>query len=74
MKKGYAESVMTVSVEQFSKLAFKLPDTIADGSDFEQASCLLLAPFCFILYINGARYHPGDNSTDLIRRSHFKIE
>lgn len=63
---------MTLTVEQFSRQLFKLPDRIVDSRQVEKTSWIIPALICDMRYTNAASYLSRDITTDLVKRSHQK--
>lgn len=70
-KKTYG-GVMPVTVGQFSKWPFQIPDTIICGMAVEQTSRISPAPIYCMKYINEASYLLGDSSTEMVKGTHLR--
>lgn len=70
LKKTKGEGVPAVTVNLFSKWAFKIPDTVSHAKDAMQSTWIVPAPGCSIRYINTCRYRAGHKSTNMLRRVH----
>lgn len=71
-EKPYKERVLEVSGEQFLEPALNITDTIAYEKRFGLTAWIATASYCCIWYINYGKYHPGDKTPDLFRRSHLR--
>lgn len=48
VKKGYERGVSMMLVEQFAKLALKIPYTIVERNGAEQTPLMMSAPLCYM--------------------------
>lgn len=65
----YGKGVIAVTVERFSKSALKMSDTTVDGRSIERTAWIFSAPFCYMRYIDDARYLLRDKTPGMVRKS-----
>lgn len=68
LEKKCGEGVIAENVEQFSKSAFTILDTISDGKVVERTAWIIPALLCSMQYINDAEYLPRNRTPDTVKQ------
>lgn len=73
LNKRYGKGVLVVNVEQSSKWAFKISNTVVGGKCVERTAWIVPVPFCRMCHSNDTGYLSKYKTQDIVRRSRPRL-